>query len=42
VEEMYYKAAEYLYEQFATKAKDLKIHEEGQAAETESAPESRE
>jgi len=38
-DEAIYKAAEALYETFANKAKDLKIHEEGQAAEVSAAPE---
>jgi hypothetical protein len=33
-DEATYKAAEGLYEQFATKAKEIKIHDEGQAVET--------
>ena len=39
VDEATYKLAEGLYEQFGTKAKDLKVHEDNQAAETESVPE---
>jgi hypothetical protein len=38
-DEQLFKAAEGFYDQFAAKAKDLKIHEEGQAAESAAAPE---
>jgi len=38
-DEQSYKIAEILYEHFATKAKDLKVHEEGQVVEAEASPE---
>jgi len=41
-DEQIYKEAEKLYEQFASKAKDLKVHEEGQGAEVAAAPETQE